>query len=64
MFCQEEKSQGGGEAVTKGLMEVEEEKSRADRTPARVWLPSNHPQPLLPVALVTVNGGALATVYL
>lgn len=58
------KNPGEGGAVTKGLMEVGEEESRADRTPALVWLPSNHPQPLLPVALVTVNGGALAAVYL
>lgn len=57
------KRPGEGGAVTKGLMEVGEE-SRADRTPALVWLPSNHPQPLLPVALVTVNGGVWAAVYL
>jgi hypothetical protein len=35
-----------------------------DRMQALAWLPGNQPQPLFPVALVTVSGGALATDYL
>lgn len=48
---------GGGDLIAKGLKEVG--RRRADS--AGVWLPGNHPQ--LPVAWVTVNGGAWATNY-
>lgn len=60
-FAREGKSRGGGgNLITKGLTEVGEPESRQDPG-TRVWLPGNQPQ--LPVALVTVNGGALATNY-
>lgn len=68
-FAREGKSRGGGgNLITKGLTEVGEEESIEVGEPesrqdpgTRVWLPGNQPQ--LPVALVTVNGGALATNY-
>lgn len=49
---------GGGDLIAKGLKEVGRRRA-ADS--AGVWLPGNHPQ--LPVAWVTVNGGAWATNY-
>lgn len=60
-FAREEKSRGGEDVITKGLMEVGEEE-RGQDPGTRVWLPGNQPQP--PVALVTVSGGVWVTDYL